>query len=148
MVARPELWPGAKFLPEDLGTTITVKKPEGAFFGGRGREKQVPTDPYALEHWLSELAREQDQAVEFGRERDRERRRDGKRPSTRRSRELDRQPAPQPRPQPAEGPPRVLRAKSFDPLRRGQIEISLPDGYEGWSPERVLHAQPWDGFTR
>lgn len=35
LVARPELWPGAKTLPADFGTTIEVDKPDGAFFGGR-----------------------------------------------------------------------------------------------------------------
>ena len=68
-------------MPEDLGTTLVVKKPEGAFFGNRGREKHVLNDPYALEHWLAELEREQEQAVELGRERDEEKRWRGRGPS-------------------------------------------------------------------
>ncbi len=35
LVARPELWPGARTLPADFGTTTEVDKPDGAFFGGR-----------------------------------------------------------------------------------------------------------------
>ena len=36
LVARPELWPGLKTAPEDMGNlTLTAKKPETAFFGGK-----------------------------------------------------------------------------------------------------------------
>ena len=35
LVAHPDQWSGVRYMPEDFGRTITVEKPEGAFFGGR-----------------------------------------------------------------------------------------------------------------
>jgi putative transposase len=43
LVERPEDWPGIKFLPEDFGRTITVRRPENAFFGGRRPDDWEPT---------------------------------------------------------------------------------------------------------
>lgn len=43
LVARPEDWPGVKFLPEDFGRTIEVSRPETAFFGGRRPADWKPT---------------------------------------------------------------------------------------------------------
>jgi len=91
MVRRPELWPGVTFLPEDLGTVITVSKPEGAFFGGRGREDRAPGDDYALQDWKEHLAEEERRALERGRERDREKVLAGRGVSAKRRRELLRQ---------------------------------------------------------
>ncbi len=91
MVPRPELWPGAKFLPEDLGTTITVSKPEGAFFGGRGREQSAPGDVYAMKDWKEDLARAEREALDRGRERDRDKALKGSKVSAKRRRELLRQ---------------------------------------------------------
>ena len=78
MVDRPEKWPGAKFLPQDLGSEITIAKPEGAFFGGRGREHHPPTDAFALEDWKVHLANEEQAALDLGRERQREKALKGK----------------------------------------------------------------------
>ena len=91
MVRRPELWPGVTFLPEDFGTEFTVPKPEGAFFGGRGRERHAPSDDYAMRDWKSELATQEREALERGRERDRERELQGRRISAKRRRALLRQ---------------------------------------------------------
>ena len=138
MTPRPESWPGAKFLPEDFGTQVVIQRPEGAFFGGRGRESRPPTDPFALEHWTVELAREEERAIEQGRERDLDRKLKGKGKglSAKRRRELERQRRnrvrgkqkdrlPNPNPGPSTLPDEVT------------IEIVRPEGYEGWSIERV-----------
>ncbi|MBL4844039.1 MAG: hypothetical protein JKY65_00815 [Planctomycetes bacterium] len=136
LVPRPESWPGAKFLPEDFGTQVVIEKPEGAFFGGRGREKRAPTDPFALEHWTAELAREEERALEQGRERDLERKLKGKGLSTKRRRALERQRRNRVRgkqkarlPSPRSGPSALPDEVT--------IEIVRPEGYEGWSIERV-----------
>jgi len=91
MVPRPEVWPGITFLPEDFGTTITVSKPKGAFFGGCGREDHPPGDAFALDDWRAELAAEERQALERGRERDREKALAGRGVSKKRRAELLRQ---------------------------------------------------------
>lgn len=49
LVERPEDWPGPKFLPEDFGRTITIPRPELAFFGGRRPSDWEPGYPPALE---------------------------------------------------------------------------------------------------
>ncbi|MCO5172511.1 MAG: hypothetical protein M9894_39945 [Planctomycetes bacterium] len=48
LVERPEDWPGVRFLPEDFGRTVTVARPESAFFGGRRPADWEPTHPAAL----------------------------------------------------------------------------------------------------
>ena len=54
LVDRPEDWPGVKFLPKDLGTTITVKKPSAAFFGNRWPKAWVPTHPEERRRFLEQ----------------------------------------------------------------------------------------------
>lgn len=135
MVDRPELWPGAKFLPEDLGTTITVAKPEGAFFGGRGRETHAPADANALDDWKLHLAREEREALDLGRARDRERALAGKGVSSRRRRELMKQRRNRLR--------RQQQVRLQHPSPRStlpdevRIEIACPRDYEDWEIEDV-----------
>ena len=58
----PDDWPGfawkdpktgaeVSFLPEGLGTTLTVSRPEFACYGGRRSPHRPPTDPIARERW-------------------------------------------------------------------------------------------------
>lgn len=71
LVARPEDWPGVKFLPEDFGKTIVAARPEGAFFGGRRPDHVEPTHPAALEEWREALREEERLALAAARDRDR-----------------------------------------------------------------------------
>jgi len=136
MVPRPELWPGAKFMPEDFGTRRVVKKPAGAFFGGRGREKQPPADAFALQHWRAELAAEEERAIAQGRARDLEKELKGKGTSAKRRRALERQRRNRVRKRQKERAPHPGPEHSTLP-DEVTIEIVRPVGYEGWSIERV-----------
>ena len=49
LVARPEDWPGVRFLPEDLGRTFVVPRPAAAFFGGMRPDDWEPSYPPARE---------------------------------------------------------------------------------------------------
>ena len=147
LVAHPDDWPGAKTTPEDFGTTITVTKPKGAFFGGRGKAKRAPTDPQALQHWQAELAREEQEAVDRGRERDAKKTRKGKGPSSRRRRQLDEERA-----------RKVRKGREPDPKRRDrstlpetvEIKVHRPPGYDHLSLEelRVYFREELEEETR
>jgi hypothetical protein len=84
LVATPDEWPGFKIMPEDLGRTITVRRPEAAFFGGRRPTGARPTHPDALAEWIEELAQAERDALDLARTRDRQRDRKRGRTSKRR----------------------------------------------------------------
>jgi hypothetical protein len=46
LVERPEDWPGVTWLPEDVGTTRRVRRPDTAFFGTRYK-RDVEANPWA-----------------------------------------------------------------------------------------------------
>lgn len=137
MVRRPELWPGATFLPEDLGTEFTVQKPEGAFFGGRGRERHAPGNDYAMRDWKSHLASQEQAALERGRERDREKALRGRNVSAKRRRELLRQRRNRLRRERLERQ-RDQEARSRSTLPdEVTISIACPRDYEDWDIDDV-----------
>ena len=139
MVRRPELWPGATFLPEDFGTDITVQKPEGAFFGGRGRARHAPGDAYAMQDWKFHLASQEQAALERGRERDREKALQGRNVSAKRRRELLRQRRNRLRRERLERQrDQAGRSRSTLP-EEVTISIACPRGYEDWDIEDVRH---------
>ena len=118
LVERPEDWPGVKFLPEDLGRTITVERPEGAFFGGRRPDDWEPTFPPAREEWRREQKRAR-QAEH------RQRRLAGTRPGAR---------------PPKARAPSAEREKRRDRRslpERVTVTIAVPPGYEHLSIEEV-----------
>lgn len=141
LVARPELWPGAKTLPVDFGTTIDVDKPDGAFFGGRRPahiEKQVAARRQAaaaraakapgsaLAGAFLELEREEREALVH----DRDLRREKKRAEAETKREAARPAGARPRRarKRKERAPRPPRDRSALP-DRVQVRIDPPPGY-------------------
>jgi len=67
----PYHWPGltfqdpktkdvVQFLPEGLGTTLTVSRPDFANYGGRRSPHRPPTDPIALKRWIRIRKREEE----------------------------------------------------------------------------------------
>ena len=128
-VATPDEWPGVMFLPEDLGTTRTIRKPEGAFFGSRRPNDWEPT-------W--ERAKREER-----RRRRKRRLRDDRRRKAREARSRNRKLRSQHleevrhererREQPAEHP---SRRKSVLP-DEVTIRIGIPAGFEDWPIEEV-----------
>jgi hypothetical protein len=128
LVARPEDWTGVLFLPEDLGRTFVVRKPEGAFFGGRRPEGHEPTyEPARREHARAQRAeREKRRREEAARDRARGRR-------TRRRRQLS---AERGRRRNKERAPRPPRDRDTLP-ELVTVTISVPPGYEHLSLDEV-----------
>ena len=136
-VRRPEHWPGATFLPEDLGTELRVSKPTGAFFGGRGRERHAPGDDYAMRDWKAQLADEEQDALAKGRERDREKALRGNGVSAKRRRALLRQRRNRLRRLRLERQrAQAERSRSTLP-DEVTIAVALPRGYEHLSPDEI-----------
>jgi hypothetical protein len=139
LVERADLWPGFKIMPEDLGRTITVPRPEGAFFGGRRPGHVKPGDATARAEMLRRLAREEREAEELARQRHREAgRRRGR--TSKRQQKLD-----------EDRERRRLRAKARRELEREgkpvrdrsslpafvTFTVGVPPGYEDWPIEEV-----------
>jgi hypothetical protein len=123
LVERPEDWPGVKFLPEDFGRTITVPRPETAFFGGRRPADWEPTHPAARAAFRRARREEARRARGTVRRRDRGRHppRPGARPPKERA------------PQPDRRDRRRLPASAT-------LEITPPPGYEHMTlPEVRAH---------
>lgn len=140
LVERLEDWSGVLFLPEHFGKTLRVEKPKGAFFGGRGKERVRPSDPYALAHWLELVAEEAEStssaAKERQRKRERRRRRKGK-PGTskRRKRQLDHDRTRRAKKKKAPAPkPTRDRSKLPDFV---EITIVPPPAFQHWPIEDV-----------
>ena len=68
----PDHWPGLtfqdpntkdviQFLPEGLGTTLEVSRPDFACYGGRRSRHRPPTDPIALKRWIRLRKKEEEQ---------------------------------------------------------------------------------------
>ncbi len=123
LVARPEDWPGVKFLPEDFGRTIVVQRPDEAFFGGRRPDGWEPTHPPARRRHRDARRRAEQEARRREKARDRQRGRGRKRrrqlagERERRRRGGERQPR----------PPRTTLPDEVT------ITISRPPGYEEMS---------------
>ena len=118
LVERPEDWPGVKFLPEDLGRTFTVERPDEAFFGGRLPDDWEPTDPTARRahrHARRVVRREE------RRQRSLRGTRPGARPPKQRA----------PRPEPENRRDRRTLPE------RVTFQIAVPPGYEHMSLEEV-----------
>jgi len=109
LVADPYEWPAFKIMPEDFGTTITVEKPEGAYFGGH-RSTPDGAGRFGLEPWQGTLASEQREAEALIRSR----LRGG---------------AEAPPPQPKRDRTRTPASVTF--------EVGVPPGYEDWPVEKV-----------
>ena len=118
LVDRPEDWPGVKLLPEDFGRTITVERPEEAFFGGRRPDDWEPTYPPARAAWR----REQRRARQEGR---RQERLAGTRPGARPSKAR------------APSPERENRRDRRSLPARVTFTVAPPPGYEHRSIEEV-----------
>jgi len=131
LVERPELWPGVCFLPEDFGRTITVTRPEGAFFGGALPADYVPTDPAARRAWFAARRREREALRRREYAADRERGR-----SHRRCRELARERERRRRAEERERARRRRPSRSQLP-EEVTITISRPPGYEELTLEEV-----------
>ena len=156
LTATPDEWPGVIFLPEDLGTTRTIRKPEGAFFGSRRPNDWEPT-------W-QRAKREQRQRRRKRRQRDQRRRKARAARSRQRklsqhleeerlARERAEQPAEQASRSPSALPDEVT------------LRIGVPPGFEDWPIEEVrryfrvlldarvaeIHAEReaegWEGFV-
>ena len=131
LVERPEDWPGVVFLPEDFGREIVVKKPTGAFFGGR-RPKHLPSGPLNAEaRRQAELAEAESEALKLSRQRERDQRR-GR--SRKRQRQLESQR--KRRKQRKARAPRPVRDRSSLPAEV-RIKIARPPGYEHLTLEEV-----------
>ena len=123
---------GVHFLPRHLGETLTVPRPEFAFFGGQRSPHRPPTDPAALSRWQRQRADEAEQ--ERRRWRRRNRSKNAKR-SRARVRHLERlhmrgwieenQPTEEPGPSRSSLPDEI------------ELHISVPPGFEGLSLEEV-----------
>ncbi len=127
-MARPEDWPGVFYLPEDFGRTITVQKPEGAFFGGRRPKGHAPTYPPARQAHDARLRHEalKERREETARDRARGR-------SPKRCKQLAADRARKRRKQPAPRPPR-----NRDTLPETvTVTISRPPGYDHLSLAEV-----------
>ncbi|MCW8137451.1 MAG: hypothetical protein KIT58_00930 [Planctomycetota bacterium] len=118
LVERPEDWPGIKFLPEDFGRTITVARPESAFFGGRRPADWEPTDPAARAAWRRARREEARNPRGAARRRGRHSPRPGARPPK------------EPAPQPDRRDRRKLPASVT-------FEITPPPGYDHMSLAEV-----------
>ena len=118
LVERPEDWPGVKFLPEDFGRTITVERPEEAFFGGRRPDDWEPPYPPARAEWRRERKR-------VRQEERRRQRLAGTRPGAR---------PPKTR---APSPEREERRERRSLPERVTFTIAVPPGYEHLSLEEV-----------
>ena len=140
LVERIEDWPGVVTLPEDFGTTIRVAKPKNAFFGGRGKDRVVPTDPYALAHWTQELADAEEAALRLGRERDKrkkQRKRNKAKPGrgAKRGRALDKARRRRARKKKLPAPkPKRDRSRLPDFV---EIDVVPPPAFQHWPIEKV-----------
>ncbi len=126
LVAKPSSWPGVRFLPEDFGTTITVRKPDEAFFGGRRPQGWVPTYPPARRALLASRRRAEQERRRRQNARDRARGR-----GRRRGRQLARK---RRRKEAASPPPRPPRESLPDEVT---VTISRPPGYDHMTLDEV-----------
>jgi hypothetical protein len=127
LVARPEDWPGVRFLPEDFGRTIVVPRPDEAFFGGRRPADWEPTYPPARRRLrrarrLAEQEARRQQALE-----DRQRGR-GRRRHRQLTLERERRRASSDR------PPRPPRTTLPDEVT---VTITRPPGYDDMTLDEV-----------
>ena len=123
---------GVHFLPKDLGRTLTVPRPEFAFFGGRRSPHRPPTDPEALVRWRRQRKREAEQERRRWRRRNRVRN-EGR--SRRRIRHLEAQHmrAWREEHQPDEEPG-PSRSSLPDEI---ELKIDVPPGFEGLDLQEV-----------
>ncbi|MCO5171313.1 MAG: hypothetical protein M9894_33850 [Planctomycetes bacterium] len=124
LVERPEDWPGVKFLPEDFGRTITVPRPESAFFGGRRPDDWEPGFAPARE------------ALRCARREERRRARAGGRESAARQRRHRQRPGARPPKQPAPRPDRRERDRRRLPASV-TFEVVPPPGYDHMTLDEV-----------
>ena len=129
LTPTPDEWPGVLFFPEDLGTTITVRKPDEAFFGGRRPTDWEPTHPPARRAHRAELRRRRDADRRREKETDRAQGRSRARRRHLRAEQERRQ-----RKERAAARPRRDRSTLPDEVT---ITISPPPGYEDWPIEEV-----------
>ena len=127
LVARPRDWPGVKFMPEDFGRTIVVRRPDEAFFGGRRPKDWEPTYPPARRRHRNALRRAEQEARRRQKARDRKRGRDRKR-SRKLAQEREKRRSDNKR------PPRPSRTTLPDEVT---VTISRPPGYDDMSLAEV-----------
>src|SRR5690606_12627907 len=120
LVETPEAWEGVRFLPEDMGRTLVIPKPEGAFFGSRKPKGWEPTYGPAREELRRLRRRLRQEARRRMNARDRARG-----PSRRRRRRKEKERAPRP-----------VRHRSTLP-EQVKLTISPPPGYEHMSLDEV-----------
>ena len=134
LVEHPEEWPGVIWLPEDIGTTVTATRPDGAFFGG-----PRPTEPLPSALLRAEINAEQRQIRRATRPKR------GKRGRTkRRQRQLDRERANRKAKSdagpaaPAPAAPAAPASKSRSTLPdQVSYTIPVPEGFESAEAARI-----------